>query len=83
MVDAISGVNPNTNINPLTRAGQAGGVWRAQKAAMPEVPVQPVRPITPVLNAGAKAEPVGLGLPMGDVADAAEMAVRQNLRPYQ
>lgn len=83
MVDAISGVNPNTNINPLTRAGQAGGVWRAQKAAMPEVPVQPVRPITPVLNAGAKAESVGLGLPMGDVADAAEMAVRQNLRPYQ
>lgn len=83
MVDAISGVNPNPNINPLTRAGQTVGVWRAQRAAMPEVPVQPVRPITPVVNAGAKAEPAGLGLPMGDAADLAEMNVRQNMRPYQ
>lgn len=83
MVDAISGVNPNSNINPLTRVGQTGGVWRAQRAAMPEVPVQPVRPITPVVGAGAKAEPVGLGLPMGDAADLAELNVRQNLQPYQ
>lgn len=84
MVDAVSKVTPYANqYNNVGRVGQAGSVWGAQKAAMPELPVQPVRPVTPVVNAGAKAEPAGLGLPMGDSADLAEMTVRQSLQPYQ
>ena len=94
-VSAYYGISYNyNNRTPLQAAGQAEksaqnapqvqrspGVWSAQRAASPDTPVQPVRPAAAV-DARA-ADPVGLGLPIRQGADPAEMAVRMRIRPYE